>query len=159
MHPDYLHVLLNPIPVYGLAMGLLALFIALGLRSRPAQVVALTVIGLSAAAAWPVLHYGEKAYDDVMMLTDDPGTKWMDDHRSRAEKSVVGFYILAALSLAALVVPRRWPRAQAPLTVSTLVLGVLMLGVGAWIAYAGGRIRHDEFRGTSPPPAAKAQAE
>src|SRR3954469_22655023 len=112
MHPDYLHVLLNPIPVYGLAMGVLALLIALGLRSQPAQLVALTLIVLSSASAWPVLHYGEKAYDDVMMLTDDSGTKWMDEHRSRAEKSVIGFYILAALSLAALVIPRRWPRTR-----------------------------------------------
>ena len=70
---------------------------------------------------------------------------------------MIGFYTLAALSLAALAIPRRWPRARTPLTVSTLILGVLMLAVGGWIAYAGGRIRHEEFRGTSPPPAAKAQ--
>ncbi len=39
MHPDYLHVLLNPIPVYGLAMGIIALLVAFALRSRPARVV------------------------------------------------------------------------------------------------------------------------
>ena len=32
--PEYLHVLLNPLPVYGLAMGLLGLVIALVSRSR-----------------------------------------------------------------------------------------------------------------------------
>ena len=31
MHPDYLHVLLNPIPVYGLAMGVIGLLLAFAL--------------------------------------------------------------------------------------------------------------------------------
>jgi len=40
--PEYLHVLLNPLPVYGLAMGLIGLIVAFFLKSRPAQIVALT---------------------------------------------------------------------------------------------------------------------
>src|SRR3954465_9487582 len=146
MHPDYLHVLLNPIPVYGLAMGIVALLVAFALRSRPARVVALIVICLSSAAAWPVWHYGEKAYDDVMMITDKEGTGWMDEHRSRAEKLIVAFYVLAALSLASIVVPLKKPRTDVPLAVATLIVALAVLGIGGWIAYAGGRIRHEEFR-------------
>ncbi len=37
--PEYIHVLINPLPVYGLAMGLLGLIVAFFLRSRPAQIV------------------------------------------------------------------------------------------------------------------------
>ena len=37
--PEYIHVLINPLPVYGLAMGLIGLVIAFFLKSRPAQVV------------------------------------------------------------------------------------------------------------------------
>jgi hypothetical protein len=36
--PEYIHVLINPLPVYGLAMGVIGLIIALTQRSRPAQV-------------------------------------------------------------------------------------------------------------------------
>ena len=36
--PEYIHVLINPLPVYGLAMGLLALIIAFFLKSRRAQI-------------------------------------------------------------------------------------------------------------------------
>jgi hypothetical protein len=32
--PEYIHVLINPLPVYGLAMGLVGLSIGLALRSR-----------------------------------------------------------------------------------------------------------------------------
>jgi hypothetical protein len=149
--PDYLHVLLNPIPVYGLAMGVIALFIAFALRSRAARVLALILICLSSAAAWPAYHYGEKAYDDVMMITDDEGTKWMDEHKRRAESLIVAFYALAALALGAVVIPRKWPRSEVPLSTITLVIAVAVLAVGGWIAFAGGRIRHPEFRNGKPP--------
>jgi hypothetical protein len=158
LHPDYLHVLLNPVPVYGLVMGMIALAMAFVLRSRAARTVALVLICLSSAAAWPVYHYGEKAYDDVMMIADDEGISWMDEHKRRAEKLIVAFYALAALALAALVVPGKWPRTEIPLSSLTLVFAVAVLGAGGWIAYAGGRIHHQEFRSAKPPVAEKPKA-
>ena len=35
--PEYLHVLINPLPVYGLAVGLIGLLVAICQRSRPAN--------------------------------------------------------------------------------------------------------------------------
>ena len=40
-NPEYLHVLLNPLPVYGLATGVLGLVIALITRAPAARVTAL----------------------------------------------------------------------------------------------------------------------
>ena len=45
--PEYIHVLINPLPVYGLTMGIIALVFALVLRSRPAQMVTLALIFVS----------------------------------------------------------------------------------------------------------------
>src|SRR5207248_5070218 len=42
--PEYIHVLINPLPVYGLAMGLLGLIVAFFLKSRSAQIVALIIV-------------------------------------------------------------------------------------------------------------------
>ena len=56
--PEYLHVLLNPLPVYGMAMGVLALGAALLARNKAAQVIALGLVVIAAASAWPVAHYG-----------------------------------------------------------------------------------------------------
>jgi len=33
-----------------------------------------------------------------------------------------------------------------------ILLGVATLGIGGYIAYAGGKIRHREFRNVPPPP-------
>ena len=51
--PEYVHVLLNPIPVYAMASGILALVVALILRSRPAQVTASVVVIFAALSRRP----------------------------------------------------------------------------------------------------------
>jgi hypothetical protein len=149
--PEYVHVLLNPMPVYGLAAGALALVVALVLRSRPARVTALAVVILSALSAWPVFHFGEAGYDRVKAMSDAAGEAWLDEHMWRAEKAIAVFFVAAAAALSALVVPRKWPRADVPLTAATLALVVLSLVVGVWIGFAGGQIRHREFRDAPPP--------
>ena len=63
--PEYLHVLLHPLPIYGLAAGVLSLVLAVVFRNRGAQAIALVLIVLTAASAWLVAHYGHAAYDRV----------------------------------------------------------------------------------------------
>ena len=52
--PEYLHSVLRVFPVEGLALGMLALIIALVLKSRPAQITALILVFVCSAMAWPV---------------------------------------------------------------------------------------------------------
>jgi len=150
--PEYIHVLINPLPVYGLAMGVLGLIVAFFLKSRRAQIVTLIIVLVSAASAFPVYEFGEQAYDRVVSMADEPGRAWLDEHQDRAEDLIWFFYGLALLSAVALVAPRKWPRSATPLVVAVILLGVTTLGIGGYIAYAGGKIRHREFRNVPPPP-------
>lgn len=150
--PEYIHVLLNPLPVYGLAMGWIGLLVAVVLRSRPAKIATLVIVLLSAASAWPVSELGDQAYDRVLSMTDDTGHAWLDEHRHRADQVIYVFYALAVLSAAAIVLPVKWPKSSVPLAIAVLLLGALAIGSGAYIGYAGGKIRHKEFRNASPPP-------
>jgi hypothetical protein len=149
--PEYIHVLINPLPVYGLATGLLGLIVAFFLKSRRAQIVTLIIVLVSAASAFPVYEFGEQAYDRVVSMADEPGRAWLDEHQDRAEDLIWFFYGLAVLSAVALVAPRKWPRSTTPLVVAVILLGVTTLGIGGYIAYAGGKIRHREFRNVPPP--------
>ncbi|MBA2623186.1 MAG: hypothetical protein H0U88_06130 [Chthoniobacterales bacterium] len=149
--PEYVHTLLNPLPIYGLGLGLVGLLIALCLRSRAAQVTALFLILISAASAWPAVYFGEQAKSQILMLADEDGRAWLADHEKRAERLQYFFLALALVTVAALLVPKKWPRAAIPLVVATVVLALCSLGAGMSIAYAGGKIRHREFR-TVPPP-------
>lgn len=149
--PEYIHVLINPLPVYGLAVGLIGLLISICQRSRQAMIVALVAVLISAAAAWPAYEYGERAYDGVLSMADEPGRAWLATHKARAENLIWFFYAVAISSVIALIIPIRWPRSSFWLAICVLVLGALSLGLGGYIAYAGGRIRHREFRNEPPP--------
>lgn len=150
-NPEYVHVLLNPLPVYGLAVGVLGLVVALFTKARAARVTALAIIFVSALSAWPVYEYGEKGYDRVLAMADSDGGKWLNEHMERAEKLIYAFYVLAALAAAALATEKFAPRAAVPLTIASLTLAIGTLATGGYIAQAGGRVRHREFRYVPPP--------
>ncbi|HUJ10830.1 MAG TPA: hypothetical protein VL171_12455 [Verrucomicrobiae bacterium] len=149
--PEYVHVLLNPIPVYGTLCGLVALIVALILRSRPAHIVAYVIVILSTLSVWPVTEYGERAYDRVYSMSNRDAQEWLDVHMHRADRGVYVFYATALVAAVALVLRQLRPRTQSALAVATLVLVLASLFTGGWISRAGGKIRHSEFR-TGPPP-------
>ena len=66
--PEYIHVLINPLPTYGLAMGWIGLVMAFFLKSRRAQIATLIIVLICAASAWPVYEYGEQAENPVISM-------------------------------------------------------------------------------------------
>ena len=154
--PEYVHILINPLPIYGLAISWIGLVIAFFLRSRRAQIATLALVLISAASAWPAYEFGEEGYDRVLSMTDDDGHAWLDEHQRRAELLIYFFYALAGLSAVAIAIPIKWPKTSTSLVITTILLGAVVLGMGGYIAYAGGKIRHREFR-TEPPPKKKAE--
>jgi hypothetical protein len=150
--PEYVHVLLNPLPVYGLLISWIGLIVAVISKSRRAQIVTLILVFITSISAWPVFEFGQQGYDRVLAVTDDDGHAWLDEHQERAEKLIYFFYALAALSAAAILVPLRWPKSSVPLTIVVVLLGASTLSCGCYIAYAGGKIRHREFRNEPAPP-------
>jgi hypothetical protein len=149
--PEYIHVLLNHLPIYGTILGALALTISLLLRSRAAQMTALVLTLIAGASAYPVLVSGQRAYKVIRGMADDAGADALDEHMDRAEKTINAFYFLASLAIAGLFAPIKWPKSGVPLTVLTLVVAILCSGIAVYIAQPGGRIRHPEFRPSETP--------
>jgi len=150
-NPAYRHLLINHLPILGLAAGALGLFVAVIMRSRAAQIPALLVVLVMAASAFPVYESGEQSYMPVRRIADADGADWLDAHMDRADAGVRAFYVLAGVALVALVIPIKWPRSGTPLATLTLLGAVACIGVGGWIAQAGGPIMHTELR-VAPPP-------
>ena len=157
MKPENLHAISNHVLVIGVGLGIFALILALFLKSRPAQIVALAVVLVSSAAAYPVLFLGQQAYKSVRGIADEPGQQWLDVHMERAESTIYIYYALMLVAGAALAVPKWKPKTAMPLVLATLALAAASMGVGGWISYAGGRVRHPEFREVLPPPAVEAR--
>ena len=149
--PDVWTVLINPLPIYGLAMGWVGLVIEFFLKSRRAQIATLALVLIGAVSAWPVYEFGQQSYDRVLSMADTDGQAWLDEHQDRAQDLIYFFYALALLSAAAIVVPMKWAKSSMPLTLAAIVLGAFVIGMGAYIAQAGGKIRHREFRNEPPP--------
>jgi hypothetical protein len=106
----------------------------------------LALILIAAASAWPTLHYGQQGYDRVKGMADSEGEKWLGEHKRRAEELIYVFYVLGAVALVSIAAEWKRPKVALPLAITTLVLATGALGIGGYIAYAGGHIRHKEFR-------------
>jgi disulfide bond formation protein DsbB len=150
--PEYIHVLLNPLPVYATAMGVLALAVACALRNRQAKVVALIVVILGCASAWPVSHWGHRGYDRVYEMSNHDAQQWLDVHAQRGTRFAYAFYATVVLAAAAIAAQWKFPKAATALLVATLVAAIASVGIGGWISHAGGQVRHSELR-EGPPPA------
>lgn len=150
--PEYLHVLLNPLPTHGALLGSVVLVVAILARSRPAQVAALGVILISCSSVWLVMHYGDQAYDRVTAMSYSDARAWLEVHEDRADDLAWIFYVTAVVALLAMLAPERAPRLRNGLVFAALLLALVSQLAGGWIAHAGGQVRHKEFR-DGPPPA------
>lgn len=150
--PAYRHVLLNHIPVTGLAVAWVVLVVATFLRHRPTLFAALGLVAVTAGAALPAISAGNDAYPIVVETLDGYGRSWLDYHTHLADTWGPVFYSNAALALLAIGLGA-W-RAEL-LRRGAVVIAVLTpasLAVGLLIAEAGGQIRHPEFRLQDEPP-------
>ncbi|NQU11904.1 hypothetical protein HQ590_14005 [bacterium] len=148
--PEYLHVLLNPLPLYGLAMGMLALILALLLHSQPARLVGLAIIFVACVSVAAVGRYGHRGYDRVSAMSSGDAQQWLDVHQQRADRAKYAFYLTGLLALAAAAAEWKRPGAAVRLAVATLVLAMVSGALGGWVAHAGGQVRHPEFRDGPP---------
>jgi len=149
--PEYVHVLLNPLPIYGMVMALVALALGLATGTKGAQMVALALMVLVCGSVWPVTGFGDKAQERVGTVADMDGLRWMKLHEQRADIGVWAYYVTGALALATLIVKWKFPKPERWLTALVLAAALTSLGFGGWIAHAGGQIRHTEFRTGKPP--------
>lgn len=154
--PEYVHVLINPLPVYGLSIAVFALVLALVLRTQRLTIAALILVFVCSISAWPTYHYGEAGYDRVTSMADEAGGKWLDEHKARAEKLIWAFYVVATVAALGVISVAKWPGTSQAVTIVTLALAGTTLGFGGYIAYAGGHVRHREFR-FEPAPEAHAE--
>jgi hypothetical protein len=132
-------------------MGVVALVAAWIARSRAAQAVALLIVALAGLSVWPVIEFGERGYDRVYAMSDRESQQWLDVHVTRASRLAPVFYVVAALAVATILVPWKFPKTNNALVAITLVATLVALGLGGWIGHAGGQVRHSEFREGPPP--------
>ena len=149
--PEYVHVLLNHLPLTGLFVAVLFLAAAVVINRRPALFLGLALVSLMALTAWPVSIFGEHAYDRVLSMSDTAGEAWLKHHAQLAHHWIFVYYLTSFLGMAAMFAGWKRPGIlrTASLVVVLMALGALV--AGTIIAESGGKIRHREFRYGPPP--------
>jgi hypothetical protein len=154
--PEYVHVLLNHLPLTGLFAAWLGLVVGLFLRKRELLILGLALTSLFSLSAWPVTEFGEQGYDRVLSMSDDDGRASLERHRDLAARWVFLYYLTAGLGAVAMAVGWKWPKSLWTASLAVALLCVASLSAGAIIARWGGMVRHREFR---PDPLPLAQIE
>src|SRR4029077_3568188 len=107
--PEYVHVLLNPMPLYGMAAGA---FLLVWSRMRYPEEFpegVLIWIILVAVVTGLAVYFGEQGYENVGAIADAHGNRWLAHHKERAETLMYIFYLTGLSALGSLFTQRRKP--------------------------------------------------
>ncbi len=153
--PEYAHLLLNHLPIVGLATAMLFLAGAIWLRHRPTTIFALVVTGCFALSAFFVMQTGEAAFNRILASNpaDATADALLKTHAEVAHGWQAIFYVTGGAALLAAGLTGGNEVALRLAAILVLALGLVCVFAGAQIAEAGGRIKHRELRGAGTPPA------
>jgi uncharacterized membrane protein len=145
----HLHLVLNHVPVIGVALTVPLLLY--GLLRRSQDVIRAALIGFVALALLAVPAYltGEPA---EKAIKGHPGTApaVIEVHENVAGAALAGMELVGAVSLTLLLFSRRRPLPNAA-AVWMLVGAFVLAGLMAWTANLGGKIHHVEASGAGGP--------
>ncbi len=149
--PAYRHVLLNHVPITGLMISFAVLGIGIALRQTALLRVGLGLVALTAGSSVLVGMSGDDAYPAIFDLLDGDGRAWLDYHTYLADTWLPVLYTNAGLAIIALALGSARPQLLLPAALVVAVVTLAGLGSAGWIAEAGGKIKHREFRLDDPP--------
>lgn len=144
--PEYLHVVINPMPVIGMGLGAALIFAGLWLESEGMREAGLALVVLTALITFPTIKLGQHAYDRLYEQIPLEAQQWLDVHMNRAEKLQWLFYLTGVLAAWALAGSRKKKPTARRQAQATLAAAGLCAAVAGWISHAGGQVRHEEFR-------------
>ena len=96
--PEYAHLLLEPLPLYGIGIGLLFLFAAALFRERKSRLLALLLICVSAGSVWPYVSLREQAQPRIIATHDPSYGPLIREQTDRRHSIAWVFYALTIIS-------------------------------------------------------------
>jgi DMSO reductase anchor subunit len=147
--PEYAHLLLDAVPLYGVAAGLLFLIVAYAGGEKKTRLLALAVISLSCASVWPYLDLRTRATPRIL-ATRDPayGPLIQQQTRLRHETAWI-FYAMAGTS--ALTLLLSFTKFGKYLMLITVVGGAVVFWISIWLHKKECEIYHRNIIRYVPP--------
>jgi uncharacterized membrane protein len=150
MNLAHIHLILNHFPVIGMVFGFLLLAFALVKKSEELIRVSLGVFIIIALLALPVYFTGEPAAKVIEHL---PGVteSVVEEHEEAALITLITVEILGLVALGGLFYFRHLENLPNWLVKASLILAAISIGLLAWTANLGGKVRHTEIRSDFKP--------
>lgn len=104
--PEYLHLLLESLPLYGLGIGLTSLIVSFMFGEPKCRILALAVICVSCASVWPYIDLRDKATPRILATRSPDFAPLIQEQTQRRKDWAWPYYGMSLCSLAALAAAR-----------------------------------------------------
>ena len=148
MNDAHLHMVLNHFPIIGSIFGLVILIVGIILKNNSVINTAYILFIVSAIFAAFSMGTGDGAEE---MVEDMPniGKQIIHEHEEIAEKFALVLYLLAAVSIAGLIMNiKNYSKAKF-VSYTAVVVAIIGVVLSTQVGTSGGEIRHTEIRDDS----------
>ena len=147
MNAPHIHLMLNHLPVIGLALGLIVLIAGLLRKNSTVLVVALSIIALSGMSSYPTMYSGgaSEHYLEEHENEYNVDHELIHDHEEAAELAFWPTLATGVFSLVCLFGIFKGFSWTNKLALVILVLGIISVGLLYQTSNSGGKIRHPEL--------------
>lgn len=148
--PEYAHLLLDSVPLYGLGFGLAFLLVAFLVGERKCRLFALLVICLSCASVWPYLKLRDRATPRILATRDPAYAPLIKTQTTLRHDTAWMYYVMAGLS--GLTLLASTSRHAKILLIVTVFASAGLFWVSIWLHKKECEVYHRNIVRYSPPP-------
>lgn len=149
MDATHAHLLVNHIPILGSVFGALLLLIGMLLKNKTLEITGLSTILLAALFTMPAYFSGEEA-EHIVEHFEGFSEHQLEEHEEHAELSLWMMIVSGLLSLMSILAYQFAPQRVKITRLLALVVTLFAFITMIPLANHGGKIMHQELRGTKP---------
>jgi uncharacterized membrane protein len=143
MDLTHLHLMITHLPIYGSILGTLVLMYGMAAKSHHTKMAACFVLLIAALGGIVAFSTGEAAEETVEHLQGF-SKNLIEEHEEFANITFTVIIALGIASLAGLLLTYKKSKLTNLITIITLILSIVCVGMSSWTGYLGGKIRHTE---------------
>jgi hypothetical protein len=129
--PQYAHLLLESLPLYGLGIGLTFLIVAFLAGEKRTRLLALAVIALSCASVWPYLSFLLEATPRILATRPVSFGEMIEKQTQLRQDTAWVYYAMVAICVLAMALTKsRYARHG---VLAVVVGGVLTFWMSVWL--------------------------
>jgi hypothetical protein len=147
--PEYLHLLIEPMPLYGLGVGLIFFIMSIAFGERRSRLLALCLICVSCASVWPYTDLREKATPRILATRPPEYAAMIRQQTQLRQDYAWPYHLMAVVSLLTLFFGNS--SKGRPLLLLVVLGGAVMFWFSIWLHKQECQVYHRNILRYEPP--------